>query len=202
MLVLQGLPERSRKRDVLPAWLEEIANVLVERNIFPSHLPPNHVLINQYQPGEGIMHHTDGPMYHDVVVILSFGAPALMSFRPRQSPDQIGSENNNVFDFENNNDQQKPPADSSFNILLRSNSMLYFSNDAYTSHMHGIDTWDPCRCESWSESFNMHVSFMGDVFGKTVCTHSFEDTPPHLPEGDGCETESGVRTSLTIRHMF
>lgn len=31
---------------------------------------PNHVLVNAYQPGQGIMPHEDGPLYHPAVAIL------------------------------------------------------------------------------------------------------------------------------------
>mmetsp|Transcript_8418 Transcript_8418/g.25460 ORF Transcript_8418/g.25460 Transcript_8418/m.25460 type:complete len:296 (-) Transcript_8418:53-940(-) len=42
--------------------------------------PPNHVLVNEYRPGEGIMAHEDGPAYHPGVCILSLGAPAVIRF--------------------------------------------------------------------------------------------------------------------------
>lgn len=36
----------------------------------------NHVLINEYRPGEGIMAHQDGPLYTSAVAILSLvGTP-------------------------------------------------------------------------------------------------------------------------------
>ncbi|KAG2483009.1 hypothetical protein HYH03_018089 [Edaphochlamys debaryana] len=44
-------------------------------------LPPNHVLVNSYLPGEGIMPHEDGPSYLPVVAIVSLGAPAVLRFR-------------------------------------------------------------------------------------------------------------------------
>lgn len=31
----------------------------------------NHVLVNEYQPGQGIMAHQDGPLYTPAVAILS-----------------------------------------------------------------------------------------------------------------------------------
>ncbi|KXZ45946.1 hypothetical protein GPECTOR_49g530 [Gonium pectorale] len=52
--------------------------------------PPNHVLVNSYHPGEGIMPHEDGPAYHPVVAILSLGAPAVLRFRrkPRRGGEE------------------------------------------------------------------------------------------------------------------
>ena len=40
----------------------------------------NHVLVNSYLPGEGIMPHQDGPLYHPAVCILSLGCPAIVRF--------------------------------------------------------------------------------------------------------------------------
>lgn len=40
----------------------------------------NHILINVYPPGVGIMPHFDGPMYRPKVVVLSLGGPAIIKF--------------------------------------------------------------------------------------------------------------------------
>ncbi|KIW73877.1 hypothetical protein, variant [Phialophora macrospora] len=52
----------------LPAYLESIILRLQEEKYFESspHKAPNHVLINEYNPGEGIMPHEDGPAYSPV----------------------------------------------------------------------------------------------------------------------------------------
>lgn len=52
----------------LPDILQRLSNTLVAVDAFPSSHPPNHVLINEYQPGEGIMPHTDGPAYERYVI--------------------------------------------------------------------------------------------------------------------------------------
>jgi alkylated DNA repair protein alkB family protein 6 len=41
----------------------------------------NHLLINDYPSGVGIMPHTDGPAYRAKVVVLSIGSYALISFQ-------------------------------------------------------------------------------------------------------------------------
>lgn len=45
---------------------------------------PNHVLINAYEPGQGIMPHQDGPAYAPLVAILSLGAPCVLRFYPQR----------------------------------------------------------------------------------------------------------------------
>lgn len=40
----------------------------------------DHVLINKYEPGEGILAHKDGPLYQPFVCILSLGSSAILNF--------------------------------------------------------------------------------------------------------------------------
>jgi len=45
----------------------------------------NHLLINVYPPGIGIMPHFDGPAYKSKVIVLSLGGPAIISFADNYS---------------------------------------------------------------------------------------------------------------------
>jgi len=58
---------------------------LVEFDVFPKDARPNHVLLNRYEPGQGIMAHKDGLLYHPQVAIISLGSPAVMHFFERLS---------------------------------------------------------------------------------------------------------------------
>lgn len=51
-----------------------------ERDIFASspHKGANHVLINEYEPGQGIMPHQDGAAYWPVVATVSLAAPIVL----------------------------------------------------------------------------------------------------------------------------
>ena len=69
----------------LPAWLARISakvHALVGGSFF--HKTPAHVLVNSYQPGQGILPHTDGPSYLPCVAILSLGAAAVFRFESSQ----------------------------------------------------------------------------------------------------------------------
>ncbi|CAI5508464.1 unnamed protein product [Closterium sp. Naga37s-1] len=68
----------------LPQWLQSFTSRLSAdlRSVFPS--PVNHVLVNEYQEGQGIMPHQDGPAYFPCVAILSLGLPGTMAFSPHQ----------------------------------------------------------------------------------------------------------------------
>ena len=182
---MQGLPEQDRKREELPQWLSELSTVLVNRNIFPEDLAPNHVLVNQYQPGEGIMHHTDGPLYLDRVVIISLGYPSLMSFKPRLKTENIGE------DYEDN--VERCANDNCINILLRPNSLLFFSKEAYSSWLHGIDKWDSVLPghETIDDAFKAYISNKENIIDKAS-----------VSESNFNHDDESIRTSLTIRHMF
>ncbi|GJP40536.1 hypothetical protein CLOM_g207 [Closterium sp. NIES-68] len=68
----------------LPAWLQHFTSRISSdlSSLFPS--PVNHVLVNEYKEGQGIMPHQDGPAYFPCVAILSLGLPATMAFTPHQ----------------------------------------------------------------------------------------------------------------------
>lgn len=123
-----GMPEDEGKgHDIIPPWLQAICDVFVQNGFFPSEFPPNHVLINEYQPGQGIMHHTDGPKYLDRVVILSLGSSTVMSFQPRLSSEEIGCV------------PQEECSVQSMSLFLNPGSLLYFTGEAYHRYLHGIE---------------------------------------------------------------
>eukprot|EP01062_Namystynia_karyoxenos_P066286 TRINITY_DN60248_c0_g1_i1.p1 TRINITY_DN60248_c0_g1~~TRINITY_DN60248_c0_g1_i1.p1 ORF type:complete len:355 (+),score=94.75 TRINITY_DN60248_c0_g1_i1:74-1066(+) len=102
----------------LPPWLRELCDALGRADLWDG-LPANHVLVNDYSPGGGIMPHRDGPLYHPAAVIVSLGADAVMEMRPpRDSPAE----------------EDRGAA----RILLRRRSLFSFRGDAYRRWEHGI----------------------------------------------------------------
>jgi len=106
----------------LPPWLARLAEALVQAGVFPPDAPPNHALLNEYQPGEGILGHTDGPCYEPLVACVSLGSSALFTFRQRLRSDEIGAEEPRVLE----------------QLVLRPRSLVVFSHDAYHSALHGV----------------------------------------------------------------
>ena len=49
----------------------------------------NHVLVNEYQPGQGIMAHTDGPAYSTVVATISTGGAQILNIRNKKTKEII-----------------------------------------------------------------------------------------------------------------
>ena len=61
-----------------------LARVARDTEAFGPGQAANHVLVNLYERGEGIMPHEDGPLYYPGACILSLGGPAVMRFHPKR----------------------------------------------------------------------------------------------------------------------
>ena len=48
----------------------------------------NHVLLNEYLAGQGIMPHLDGPMFHPTISTISLGSTAVIKFYKEQKEDE------------------------------------------------------------------------------------------------------------------
>jgi len=83
------------------------------------HGAPNHVLINEYLPGQGIMPHKDGAAYHGVVCTVSLGAPLCL--------DIYGSNDDGTLEHE-----------PRWRILQEPRSLLITTGELYTDFLHGI----------------------------------------------------------------
>lgn len=107
----------------MPRWLisaiDKIARV---PDAFPAENRPNHVLINEYQPGQGILAHTDGPAYYKLVSTISLGGDALLDYYKPVNPEKVES-------------KKKRYAGSMF---LERCSLLLVSDDAYELYLHEI----------------------------------------------------------------
>lgn len=63
----------------IPEYFEKINKQLNKNGIFKARIP-NHILLNEYPPGVGIMPHTDGPLYYPFAVILSLESSCVFCF--------------------------------------------------------------------------------------------------------------------------
>ncbi|KAL3425991.1 Alpha-ketoglutarate-dependent dioxygenase alkB-like protein 6 [Phlyctema vagabunda] len=114
----------------LPPWLTDpiVARILSypkstarEDNIFTNspHQAPNHVLVNEYVPGQGISPHKDGSAYHPVVCTVSLGASLCL--------DLYGTKEDGTIE-----DQPR------WKILQEPRSLLITTDSLYTDYLHGI----------------------------------------------------------------
>lgn len=117
-----GHKPQQLENNYMPNWLIELIQKLCDLKLFPGNMKPNNVLINQYESDQGILHHTDGPLYRDYVFILSLDSDCIMTFKPNLKSSEIGSK----------------PSDDVFSVVLEARSFFIFSGDKYSQMMHGI----------------------------------------------------------------
>lgn len=121
---------RTLLESSLPDWLvdpaiERLLSIPVatacSEHIFQDspHQTPNHVLINEYLPGQGIMPHVDGGAYHPVVCTISLGSSLCLDIHERT---------------EEGSTKTVP----TWRILQEPRSLLITTHDLYTQYLHGI----------------------------------------------------------------
>ncbi|KAL1592507.1 hypothetical protein SLS59_009740 [Nothophoma quercina] len=141
------------------------------------HQRPNHVLINEYKPGEGIMPHEDGKAYASVVATVSLGGPVCLSITPKPSSD----ENDEGMKLTQEDGKWKVPT----RILQEPRSLLITTGEAYESLLHGVDAVEV------DEALN----------ADTVANWALlEDRSPF--EDAGGRNVRGTRISLTYRDVL
>lgn len=117
----------------IPSWLHPCLERCSQTGVFGSGAP-NHVLVNSYLPGQGILAHEDGPAYYPGVCIISMGGPAVIHFSPKQDAQQIGRTS----------------------LVLQPRSLLIFKDLAYTQYLHSIDEVDAEHLGDNIANLHMH----------------------------------------------
>jgi len=93
------------------------------------HQAPNHVLVNEYRPGQGIMPHEDGAAYYPLVATVSLGAPIVLDIYNKHAKDDPAAKIGDAASTEN------PPR---YRILQEERSLLVTRGKMYTDFLHGI----------------------------------------------------------------
>jgi len=103
---------KELKLGVVPEWLSSYCYQLHAKGLFP-HIP-DQVIINEYQPGQGIASHIDCvPCFEETVASLSLGSPCIMDFTQSETQEKIS-------------------------ILLEPRSLVLLSGDARYRWQHAI----------------------------------------------------------------
>ncbi|HEY9675472.1 MAG TPA: alpha-ketoglutarate-dependent dioxygenase AlkB [Waterburya sp.] len=96
----------------LPDWVQSIANRLADDGLMPNI--PDQVIVNEYQPNQGIVSHIDcTPCFGNTIITLSLGSACVMEFR-------------------------HPQTQETARILLQPRSLLIFQGEARYVWEHGI----------------------------------------------------------------
>ncbi|KAK5861490.1 hypothetical protein PBY51_022883 [Eleginops maclovinus] len=120
-----GLPHpKGMLAEKIPDWLHTYCEKISSLGAF-SGKTANHVLVNEYKQGEGIMPHEDGPLYHPTVTTISLGSHTLLDFYMPVSSQE----------------DDAPQTEESrflFSLLVKPRSLLILQEDMYQHLLHGI----------------------------------------------------------------
>jgi alkylated DNA repair dioxygenase AlkB len=118
-----GYGSATEVRKVIPGWGQELVQRMWQEKL--SDRPFDHLLVNEYLPGQGIALHSDYDPYDRTVVSLSLLSPCVMDFRC-------------------------PTTNTKTCLLLEPRSLLVLSDAARYEWQHGIarrksDQWNGIR---------------------------------------------------------
>ncbi|CAO1631938.1 unnamed protein product [Sympodiomycopsis kandeliae] len=123
-LIPQQLPEFMTR---FPPLLQTISNTGAFTG--SAHNAPNHCLVNEYLPGQGIMPHEDGDAYFSAVATVSLGSHTMLDIYRWATEDNDDEVNGKIRARE-----QEPI----FSILQEPRSLLITTGSAYKNFLHGI----------------------------------------------------------------
>jgi len=159
-----GLPHpKGMVPEPMPEWLSRICERIGDTGAFEgANLRPNHVLVNEYLPGQGIMPHTDGPLYYPTVTTISLGDSLVLDFyralndaeldccveNPGCCVDDPGhclhsaaccAEETNNINVQSTDEPSASFTDRRFaSILIQPRSLVVVKHDMYVKYLHGI----------------------------------------------------------------
>ena len=177
----------------VPEWLAaQMAKVRASAgDLLPA--PINHVLVNEYQPGDGILPHQDGAAYYPAVAIVSLGCDAVMRFAPRRDETEKETEKSNETKTSNDGSVSR----GKFGVFLPRRSLLVFDGVLYERYLHGIDAVR-------EDVIDATVANRGDVAANDsskIRSQSDEDVVAANVDAFPTLRRDRVRVSMTFRNV-
>lgn len=111
-----GIPHKNGMiTEDIPSWLRIYMDRVSELNAFNGK-SANHVLVNEYNAGQGIMPHLDGPLFFPTITTISCGSHTILEF------------------FKNDTERREKVCD----LILERRSLVVLKDDMYTKYLHSI----------------------------------------------------------------
>lgn len=135
----------------------------------------NHVLVNEYLPGQGIMPHDDGPLFYPVICTISCGSHTILQFHENNTKTECDTDDA---------DACKVPENRKLicQLLIEPRSLLILKHDMYTKYLHSI-------AEQTHDTITTQLANLGQC------------ADDELKNQLGGTIERNRRISLTIRHV-
>lgn len=121
-----GIPHpKGMIAEKIPDWLQKSVIKANKLGVFDEKLA-NHVLLNEYLPGQGIMPHLDGPLFYPTIATLSLGSHCVEHFYSQA--EEEGEATHKQF-------EERIVA----SLLVEPRSLLILKDDMYHKFLHGIE---------------------------------------------------------------
>jgi len=160
-----------------------------------SHASPNHVILNEYLPGQGIMPHEDGPTYYPVVATISLGSHTVFHYYQYNPADDRLQHGRGTPANEGGRSIDPKPV---LTLFLEPRSLVISRGPMYTSHLHGIRETFEDRISRSNKNmpptltdFDVHIANWEMLSG--------QEAKKVMQEGG--VLQRGVRYSLTCRDV-
>lgn len=116
-----GVPHaKGMIAETIPRWLSHYLDRIHNLNVMDSK-KPNHILVNEYLPLQGIMPHLDGSLFFPTITTLSVGSHTVLKFLEPVTDD----------------DQSK--LKHIFSLLLEPRSLLILQDKLFNYYLHCIE---------------------------------------------------------------
>uniref|UniRef100_A0A182W136 Fe2OG dioxygenase domain-containing protein n=1 Tax=Anopheles minimus TaxID=112268 RepID=A0A182W136_9DIPT len=109
----------------IPSWLGQYVDRINQLNVYEEGIKANHVLINEYLPGQGIMPHLDGPLFYPTITTISCGSHTVLEYYD-QIEDGVSDSSGSLVRHH------------TASILLEPRSLLVVKDDMYHKYLHSI----------------------------------------------------------------
>lgn len=119
----------------IPSWLRTYIDKINNIGIFDPK-KANHVLVNEYLPNQGIMGHTDGPLFYPTISTISCGSHTILEFYKPKSSNSVDYTDviTKDCDISSENESNRP----TIKLLIEPRSLLILKDDMYENYLHQI----------------------------------------------------------------
>nr|AAW27592.1 unknown [Schistosoma japonicum] len=187
-----GLPHvKGMLAEEIPHWLQIYMDRISYLGLFgcnnstdDNNNKANHALVNEYEPGQGIFPHHDGPLYYPVVATINLNSYGILDF------------------YEPLDKSADPEAKSTLlndryvgSIYLKPRSLNIVAEQMYTHYMHGI-------AERENDLLIYHEDYLKrseDLTENAAAIHNW--TVSGLGDIRSQLCHRGKRVSVTIRYV-
>lgn len=112
--------------EAIPVWLQLYVDKINNLGVLGAH-KANHVLVNEYLSGQGIMPHSDGPLFHPIISTISCGSHTVLELQKSHTEDEDAT------------GRERDRRDlETVQILVERRSLLMVKDDAYHKYLHSI----------------------------------------------------------------